>query len=50
MHERALDVVGYEELKKYAAESEVGNASKIAQKADGGMGGAIKERTELAGR
>ncbi|CZR55053.1 uncharacterized protein PAC_04939 [Phialocephala subalpina] len=47
-HERALDVVGYDELKKYAAEPEVGNASNVAQSRKGGMGGAIKERTELA--
>jgi hypothetical protein len=49
-HERALDVVGYEDLKKYAAESEAGNSSNVAQSRKGGHGGAIKERTELAGK
>ncbi|KUJ08863.1 uncharacterized protein LY89DRAFT_724851 [Mollisia scopiformis] len=49
-HERALDVVGMEDLKKYAAEPEVGNASNVAQSRKGGMGGAVKERTELAGK
>jgi hypothetical protein len=48
--ERALDVVSMEELKSHAAEMEVGNASMVAQSRKGGMGGAIKERTELAGR
>jgi len=37
-------------LKKYAAEGEVGNASNVAQSRKGGMGGAIRERTELAGK
>ncbi|KAF8848560.1 hypothetical protein BDZ45DRAFT_753683 [Acephala macrosclerotiorum] len=49
-HERALDVVSYEELKKHAAEPEAWNASNFAQSRKGGMGGAIKERAELAGK
>jgi hypothetical protein len=48
--EKALEVVEMRDLKKYAAESEVGNASNVAQSRKGGMGGAIKERTELAGK
>jgi hypothetical protein len=48
--EKALDVVSMEELKSHAAEMEVGNASTVAQSRKGGMGGAIKERTELAGK
>ena len=48
--EKALDVVNMKDLKKYAAEPEVGNASNIAQSRKGGMGGAIKERTELANK
>lgn len=47
-HERALDVLSMEDLKKHAAEPEVGNASNVAQSRKGGMGGAIKEKTELA--
>jgi hypothetical protein len=39
-----------EELKRHAAETEVGNVSTVAQSRKGGMGGAIKERTELVGR
>jgi uncharacterized protein len=39
-----------EELKSHAAEMEVGNASTVTQSRKGGMGGAVKERTELAGR
>jgi hypothetical protein len=49
-HEKALDVVSMEELKRFAAEPEVGNASNVAQSRKGGMGGAIKERTELANK
>ncbi|KAG0652007.1 hypothetical protein D0Z07_0927 [Hyphodiscus hymeniophilus] len=49
-NEKALDVVGLEDLKKFAAEPEAGNASNVAQSRRGGMGGAIKERTELAGK
>lgn len=30
-HERALDVVGYDGLKKHAAESEAGSSSSIAK-------------------
>lgn len=37
-----------EDLKKYAAEPEANHASNVAQSRKGGMGGAIKERTELA--
>jgi len=48
--EKALEVVEMRDLKKYAAEGEVGNASNVAQSRKGGMGGAIKERTELAGK
>jgi uncharacterized protein len=48
--ERALDVVSMEELKGHAAEMEVGNASTVAQSRKWGLGAAIKERTELAGR
>lgn len=47
-HERALDVVSFEDLKRFAAEPEVGNASTVAQSRKGGMGGAIKEKTDLA--
>ncbi|KAL2063316.1 hypothetical protein VTL71DRAFT_5121 [Oculimacula yallundae] len=47
--EKALDVVKMEDLKKYAAEPEVGNASNVAQ-GNGGMGGAVKESTEMSGR
>jgi hypothetical protein len=49
-HEKALDVVGYEDLKKFAAEPEAGNSSNVAQSRQGGHGGAIKERTELANK
>jgi hypothetical protein len=49
-NERALDVVAMEDLKKYAAESEAGNSSNVAQSRSGGHGGAVKERTELAGK
>jgi hypothetical protein len=49
-HERALDAVSMEELKKYAAEPEVGNASTVPQSRKGGMGGAIREKTELASK
>ena len=48
--EKALDVVTMADLRKYAAEPEVGNASNVAQSRKGGMGGAIKERTELANK
>jgi uncharacterized protein (DUF2237 family) len=48
--EKALDVVNMADLKKYAAEPDVGNASNVAQSRKGGMGGAIKERTELANK
>lgn len=34
---------------RYAAEPEVGNASNVAQ-GHGGMGGAVKESTEMSGR
>ncbi|KAI9047664.1 hypothetical protein LZ554_008375 [Drepanopeziza brunnea f. sp. 'monogermtubi'] len=47
--ERALDVVGIEKLKKYAAEPEVGNASNVAQ-GPGGMGGAVKEHRDMSSR
>jgi len=43
-------VVSMEDLKKHAAEPEAGNASNVAQSRKGGMGGAIKERTELANK
>jgi hypothetical protein len=49
-HEKALEVVSYEDLKKFAAETEAANASTVAQSRKGGMGGAIKESTELAGK
>lgn len=54
-HEKALDVVGMEELRKHAAEPEAGNASTVAQSTGGGgnkLGGGVgvKERTELAGK
>lgn len=49
-HEKALDVVSMEQLKKHAAEQELGGPSQVAQDTKGGMGGAIKERTELAGK
>jgi hypothetical protein len=48
--EKALDLVSIEDLKNHAAEPEVGNASNVAQSRKGGMGGAIKERTELANK
>ncbi|RAL68191.1 hypothetical protein DID88_008898 [Monilinia fructigena] len=51
-HERALDSVSLEDLKKYAAEPEAANASTVAQsrKGNNGPGGVpTKERTELAG-
>lgn len=48
--EKALDVVNMKDLEKYAAGPEVGNASNVAQSRKGGMGGAIKERTELANK
>lgn len=35
-HEKALDVVSMEELKRLAAEPEVGNASNVAQSRKGG--------------
>lgn len=35
-HEKALDVVGMDSLKKFAAEPEVGNASNVAQSRKGG--------------
>lgn len=52
-HEKALDVVGMDELKKYAAEPEAGNASTVAQStkgnsAPGGVG--TKQRSELANK
>lgn len=34
--ERALNVVDIKDLKRYAAESEVGNASNVAQSRKGG--------------
>lgn len=37
------DVVGYEDLKEHAAESEAGNSSNVAH------GGAIKKRTDFTG-
>jgi uncharacterized protein len=46
--EKALDVVSMEDLKMYSAQPEVGNASNAAQSPRGGMGNAVKERTELA--
>ncbi|KAL3422124.1 hypothetical protein PVAG01_06280 [Phlyctema vagabunda] len=53
-HEKALDVVGMDILRKYAAEPEVGNASTVAQSATGksvpGVGVKMKEKTELAGK
>ena len=49
-HEKALDVIGMEDLKKFAAEPEAANASNVAQSRKGGMGGAIKEKTDLAGK
>ncbi|KAM3069297.1 hypothetical protein ACMFMG_010804 [Clarireedia jacksonii] len=52
-HERALDAVSMEDLKKYAAEPEVGNASTVPQSRNGNsMPGGVptKERTELANR
>jgi 16S rRNA U1498 N3-methylase RsmE len=48
--EKALDVVSLQDLKKHTMESEVGNVSNVAQSRKGGMGGAIRERTELAGK
>ncbi len=48
--EKALEVVQVADLKKHAAEGEVGNASNVAQSRKGGMGGAIRERTELASK
>lgn len=49
-HESALDSVSMADLKKFAAEPEAANASTVAQSTHGGMGGAIKQRTELAGK
>ena len=49
-NEKALDVVGLEDLKKFAAEPEAGNASNVPQSRKGGMEGAIKERSDLAGK
>ncbi len=37
--EKALDVVSMEDLKKHAAELEVGNSSTVAQSRKGGKGG-----------
>jgi hypothetical protein len=39
-----------DDLKKHAAEPEVGNASNVAQSRRGGKGGAINETTELASK
>lgn len=47
---KALDVVDLKDLKMYAAETEAANASNVAQSRKGGMGGAIKETTELANK
>ncbi len=47
--EKALDVVGFADLKRYAAEPEVGNASNVAQ-GPGGMGGAVQASREMSGR
>jgi len=47
---RALDVVDLKDLKLYAAETEAANASSVAQSTHGGLGGAVKQRTELADR
>lgn len=49
-HEKALEVVGMDDLKKFAAESEAGNASTVPQSRKGGLGGAVKETSELAGK
>jgi hypothetical protein len=49
-HEKALEAVSMDDLKKHAAEPEVGNASNVAQSRRGGMGGAINETTELASK
>ncbi|PQE15979.1 hypothetical protein CJF31_00008575 [Rutstroemia sp. NJR-2017a BVV2] len=52
-HERALDVVSMDDLKKYAAEPEAANASTVPQSRKGNnMPGGVptKERTELANR
>ncbi|KAI9744481.1 MAG: hypothetical protein M1818_002010 [Claussenomyces sp. TS43310] len=39
-----------EDLKRFAAEPEVGNASNVPQNRKGGMGGAVKETSELANK
>jgi hypothetical protein len=49
-HEKALDAVDMEDLKKYAAEPESKNGSNIALDRKGVIDSAIKERTELAGK
>jgi hypothetical protein len=49
-HEKALDVVGLADLKKYAAESEAGNASNVAQSSNGGVGGAVQKSKEIGGK
>ncbi|TGO30625.1 hypothetical protein BPAE_0004g00830 [Botrytis paeoniae] len=51
-HERALDAISLEDLKKYAAEPEAANASTVPQSRKGNNlpgGVPTKERTELAG-
>jgi len=47
---KALDVIDIKDLKMYAAETEAANASNVAQSRKGGLGGAIKETTELANK
>jgi hypothetical protein len=47
---KALDVVSMEDLKKYTAEPEAANASSVPQDTKDGLGGAIKEMSELAGK
>jgi len=51
-NQRALEGVSMEDLKKFAAEPETGNGgnTEIPQSRKGGLGGAVKERTELANK
>ena len=49
-HESALKTVSMADLKMFAAEGEAANASTVAQSTHGGLGGKIKQRTELAGK
>lgn len=51
-HDKALDVVSYKDLKKYAAEQEAPSQSGRQEthiNPSSGGGGAVKERTEIGG-